>query len=181
MISIELEAKLRDVRALFGMRIGTLCQSRLDVVLSTEFAGKNMQPAVFLCTMNNCSRMKHRQSADTDASRFQLRCVQFVTQNACATGACWRRPRAPQERGKQENGGRGEPDRAAASCSDLFFNGIQIRAQFMAGNTGGALDVEHSQRWNFIPLCDGLLGNAERGSQLGQAACRFDRAIEWSF
>ena len=63
---------------------------------------------------------------------------------------------SPMKAGRQKNGkGRSTP----GSCAGPILQGIQIRPQFMPGNARDALDLQHPQRGNFIPLRNGLLAD----------------------
>src|SRR6185312_3458579 len=66
----------------------------------------------------------------------------------------------------------------AASCADSF-RWVQIRAQFIPGNARRALNLQHAQRRNLIPLRNRLCGhtNCFRQSSLSAGAlnCSFQR------
>ncbi len=79
-------------------------------------------------------------------------------------------------------GGHPDGERAALPQSCLgFFERIHVGAQLVAGNSRGALDLQHTERGNLFPLRDSLLFDAERRSELGQPAGCDDGAFQWSF
>lgn len=66
----------------------------------------------------------------------------------------------------------------AASCARIFFQGIQIGPEFMSGHPRHAFDREHAKRRNFVPLRDGLCGNANTSSKLGLSAYILNRTFQ---
>lgn len=73
----------------------------------------------------------------------------------------------------------GEHPALPDSCR-CFFERIHVGAQFVPGDARCTLDLQHTQRRDFIPLCDGLLGDVQGSSELGQPAGTFDSAFQWS-
>ena len=51
-------------------------------------------------------------------------------------------------------------DRVSRSCAGLLGR-IQIRAQFLSGDSGSSFDRKHAQGWNFVPLRNCLFRNAQ--------------------
>lgn len=69
------------------------------------------------------------------------------------------------------------PDERSCVCA-FGLDRIQIRSQFVPGHAGNSLDLEHSQWRDRVPLRNGLLGDAERGRQFGEAACILNSAFK---
>jgi hypothetical protein len=66
------------------------------------------------------------------------------------------------------------------SCPDVLKR-IQVGPQLRSRNTRNTLDLQHTQGRNLVPLGDGLLGDVERGSELGEPAGCDDGAFKWGF
>lgn len=93
---------------------------------------------------------------------------------ARVTGAGWSLQPQP---GKLH--GNDHPLPVARSCAGLRgLDRIQIRSEFVAGNTGCALDRQHPKRWNLVPLRYCLFGDAQGRGEFGKTADVLDGTFQ---
>ena len=150
-------------------------------ILSIELEARLRNAALYLSASRNAplNAQKPRNFVGRGASRYRFPLVGSLTYDGRSTGRC-RRPSAPFQ-GKSKNGYRVAFSEAAASCAGAFFDRIQVRPQFRSRYSREALDLQHAQRRDFIPLRHGLLGDVQRSGEPGEPAGGRDSAIEWCF
>ena len=72
-------------------------------------------------------------------------------------------------------------DRFCASCAAPFdlSSRIQIRPELVPRHSRDALDFEHPQGWDLLPLPDSLFRDAQRSGELHKTAGGVDGSFEW--